>query len=316
MNAHNKQVFVSYHSDDLDFVQQLARQLSERLPAIDLVYDRLLPPGASFAETLISGINRSDVILAVLSPSYLASTWARQELNVAIERSLNSDTRLIPLLLRPCNPHGYISLLNGIDFTKNQDQALTDLIWGITGERPLGATGDDPGHPTNDIDPDELMALKTGNRLFTSKGNEEQNEVSTFSQPEGLQRCFVMMPFNSSALEYVYENIVSPIAAQFGVCERGDDAFGSNVIMSDIVDKMKSCTYAIADLTGKNANVFYELGICHALGKRVLLLAQSVEDVPFDVRHLRVLLYEYSPPGCDRLKANLLNNLKSMIHSP
>jgi hypothetical protein len=44
-----KQVFVSYHDEDLDFVQQLERQLVNKLP-IDLIYDRVLPAGASFAK--------------------------------------------------------------------------------------------------------------------------------------------------------------------------------------------------------------------------------------------------------------------------
>jgi hypothetical protein len=50
----------------------------------------------------------------------------------------------------------------------------------------------------------------------------------------------------------------------------------------------------VADLTGKNANIFYEVGIAHTLEKPVLLLAQPMSDVPFDLRHKRVLLYKYS----------------------
>jgi hypothetical protein len=54
-------------------------------------------------------------------------------------------------------------------------------------------------------------------------------------------------------------------------------------------------------------------GICHALDKPVLLLAQSVEDVPFDLRHRRVLLYEYSPLGCKRLEGMLADNMKAVL---
>jgi hypothetical protein len=270
-----------------------------------------LPAGASFAETLITGINKSEFILAVLSPDYLASAWAKQELNVAIERSLSSDTTLIPLLLRPCNPTGYITLLKWIDFTKNQNEALTDLVWAITGERPLTATGGDPDHPS--IDAAELADIRSENRRFTSKDPEKTDATGNSTQPEGRARCFVIMPFNSSDLQWIYENIVKPAASKRAICERGDDAFGSNVVMEDIFNKIKSSSFAIADLTGKNANVFYELGICHALGKPVLLLAQSVEDLPFDIRHRRVLLYEYSPPGCSRLQTELEKHLGRML---
>jgi nucleoside 2-deoxyribosyltransferase len=69
----------------------------------------------------------------------------------------------------------------------------------------------------------------------------------------------------------------------------------------------------LADLTRKNANVFYEVGICHALAKPVLLLAQSIDEVPFDLRHRRVLLYEYSPRGCKRLEGALKENMSAVL---
>ena len=69
----------------------------------------------------------------------------------------------------------------------------------------------------------------------------------------------------------------------------------------------------LADLTGKNANVFYEVGICHALDKPVLLMAQSMDDVPFDLRHRRVLIYEYTPRGVKRLEKALTDHLKAML---
>ena len=77
---------------------------------------------------------------------------------------------------------------------------------------------------------------------------------------------------------------------------------GSNVIMDDILKSIESADLVLADLSRRNANVFYEVGICHALHKPVLLLAQSIDDVPFDLRHRRVLLYEYSARGCTRLE--------------
>jgi TIR domain len=306
-----KQVFVSYHSEDLDFVQQLERQLANKLP-IDLIYDRVLPAGASFAKTLISGISRSDITLALLSPSYLNSPWAAQELKIAIERSLDGDTTLIPVILKPCDPRGYVSLLKPIDFTKNQDEALTELIWGITGERPMAATGDSPGRPTNEIDPAELAAVRTENRGF-EKSPDRREEDATSSQSTKVRCCFVIMPFNDPNLDHIYKTVIVPAASAHGVCERGDDAFGSNVIMDDVLSKIRSCTFAIADLTGRNSNVLYELGICHAIGKPVLLLAQSVEDLPFDLRHRRVVIYQNTPLGVDKLEVQIKQNLQAMV---
>jgi hypothetical protein len=111
--------------------------------------------------------------------------------------------------------------------------------------------------------------------------------------------CFVVMPFSSDELNIVYEDFVHPaIESECGLrCERGDDLFGSDVIMDNIQRNIERARLVIADLTGRNANVFYEVGIAHTLKKPVLLLAQSISDVPFDLRHRRVLLYEYSPRG-------------------
>ena len=122
------------------------------------------------------------------------------------------------------------------------------------------------------------------------------------------------MPFDED-LQVVYEDFVRPTLVD-GCnlhCERGDDVFGSNVIMEDILKSISSADVILADLTRKNANVFYEVGICHALGKPVLLLAQSIDDVPFDLRHRRVLLYDYSPRGCKRLEETLSKNMKAVL---
>jgi hypothetical protein len=97
------------------------------------------------------------------------------------------------------------------------------------------------------------------------------------------------------------------------VCERGDDVFGSNVVMEDIITSIKKSHLIIADLTRKNPNVFYEVGIAHTLGKQVLLLAQSIDDVPFDLRHRRVLLYQYTPHGCKRLEKLLKEKMTQLL---
>ncbi len=52
--------------------------------------------------------------------------------------------------------------------------------------------------------------------------------------------------------------------------------------------------YIIADLTGRNPNVFYELGIAHALNKKSNPLTQDLTDVPFDLKHIRCIVYEDS----------------------
>jgi hypothetical protein len=155
--------------------------------------------------------------------------------------------------------------------------------------------------------------------LFKSRTGEtaigQQHGPAVERQAEGKKHCFVVMPFGDADLQVVYEDFVKPTLVD-GCnlhCERGDDVFGSNVIMEDILKSIDGADVILADLTRKNANVFYEVGICHALGKPVLLLAQSIDDVPFDLRHRRILLYEYSPRGAKRLEGTLKQNMLAVL---
>lgn len=319
------QVFISYSHTDRAFVQRLVADLEARLPQIEVFYDMLIAPGASWADQLAAQIERADIILAVLSPDYLGSSWAQQEVNVALERQLREDARLLPLLIRPCTPTGLLSQLTWVDFTEDYEAALARLIWGITGERPRAAKGEQPGVPTTTLAPSEVESLRrevhAAVELFKSRtgepspGQQVVQLVSARTKNEGKRRCFVVMPFGDQDLQVVYEDFVKPtLENSCGLqCERGDNVFGSNVIMDDILESIGAADVILADLTRKNANVFYEVGICHALAKPVLLLAQSIEDVPFDLRHRRVLLYEYSPRGCKRLEGTLSENMNAVL---
>jgi len=316
-------VFISYSHSDRAFVERLVGDLVKRLPQLNIVYDKLVEPGASWALSLSAQIERAEIVLAVLSPDYLASVWAQHELSVALDRQLKNHARLIPVLLRPCVVTGLLAGLAWIDFTEDYEAALASLVWGITGERPKAAKGEQPGDPTTVLEPSEVDSLRrevhAAVELFKSGIGEAETAQQAGQHPpariEDKRRCFVVMPFSDKDLQVVYEDFIQPTLTTGCSlhCERGDDVFGSNVIMEDIMRSITAADVIVADLTGKNANVFYEVGICHALGKPVLLLSQSSDDVPFDLRHRRVLLYDYSPRGCKRLEAMLRESMKAML---
>jgi len=215
-----------------------------------------------------------------------------------------------------------LSQLTWVDFTGEYEAGLARLIWGITGERPRFAKGEEPGVPIKAIDPREVEALRRDVQAAVELFKSRAAGAVLVEQPteharvlEDKRRCFIVMPFGDQDLQVVYEDFVKPILVD-GCnlhCERGDDVFGSNVIMEDILRSISAADVILADLTRKNANVFYEVGICHALGKPVLLLAQSIDDVPFDLRHRRVLLYDYSPRGCKRLEGTLRQNMNAVL---
>jgi hypothetical protein len=125
--------------------------------------------------------------------------------------------------------------------------------------------------------------------------------------------CFVLMPF-SKELAALYQNhIRAAVESQGLTCMRADELFSPGQVMEQIWEEMNRAGLIIADLTGKNPNVFYELGIGHTLGKPVILMAQSENDVPFDLRHLRFIRYEFTPHGCPQLEEDLRKAVQSVL---
>ena len=116
---------------------------------------------------------------------------------------------------------------------------------------------------------------------------------------------FVAMPFQE-VLKPVYTNHIRKVAEQLGhSCKRGDDFFTVNEIMDDVWSAIFHSRLCIVECTGRNANVFYELGIAHTIGRKTILITQTMDDVPFDVRHLRTIVYEYTPRGMDEFESRL-----------
>lgn len=124
--------------------------------------------------------------------------------------------------------------------------------------------------------------------------------------------CFVLMPFCEDLRE-IYEECITVAVKKCGmVCERADDIFHNTSIMEVIWTKICSAEIIIADLTGKNPNVFYEVGIAHTLGKEVILITQNDEDVPFDLRHIRYIKYGVTKRGQIALVKELEMTIKSI----
>jgi hypothetical protein len=101
---------------------------------------------------------------------------------------------------------------------------------------------------------------------------------------------FVIMPF-SQGMKEVYSAIVDCCRSFDLSVKRGDDIFGVSHVIEDVWSCIYSSNIIVCDCTGKNANVFYELGIAHTLGKEVLLITRDETDVPFDLRHWRYITY-------------------------
>jgi hypothetical protein len=85
-----------------------------------------------------------------------------------------------------------------------------------------------------------------------------------------------------------------------------------SAVIQDVFDLIFTSSIIIADISRKNPNVFYEIGIAHTLGKYVVPIAQSTEDIAFDVGHHRVLKYSLEGDGRTKLKNGLQSRLKTI----
>ena len=116
--------------------------------------------------------------------------------------------------------------------------------------------------------------------------------------PKSPHDLFVVMPFRPQ-LKAVYTNHITRVARDLKLTfARGDDFFTTlSSVMHDIWVAIAASRIIIADCTGRNPDVFYEIGIAHTIGIPVILITQNVKDVPFDIRHLRYIHYSLTLKG-------------------
>jgi hypothetical protein len=107
--------------------------------------------------------------------------------------------------------------------------------------------------------------------------------------------CFVIMPFRPE-LHYLYLFLKRHIEERHNIdCERGDAQILTKPLLDKIADYIRRADVIIADCTGRNANVFYELGMAHAIDKKVILLTQDdIREAPADIRHYEFIKYTLS----------------------
>lgn len=138
--------------------------------------------------------------------------------------------------------------------------------------------------------------------------------------------CFVISPIGKKrSKEYklfkeILDHIIKPTVHSSGMdlkVVRADDIQKPGSIIRDIIIYLHSSRVVIADLTGKNPNVFYELGVRHSLAPRTILIAQDISDVPSDLQDFRVITYSTSSPeDINNFSCKLKSYLKDIANDP
>lgn len=115
-----------------------------------------------------------------------------------------------------------------------------------------------------------------------------QNDIKS-TKPKPF--IFVLMPFDETFND-TYKFGIKGAAEDAGCyAERVDEQIFTEGILERVFNQINKADVIVADMTGRNSNVFYEVGYAHALNKIVLLLTQKAEDIPFDLKHHQHTVY-------------------------
>ncbi len=125
-------------------------------------------------------------------------------------------------------------------------------------------------------------------------------------------------------MEHIYSKWIKPTVESITVsgnsnqklsCHRADKDVSPGEIISHVIENLLDSFIVIADLSDRNPNVFYELGVRHAVSNNTILIARSLDDIPFDLRQLRTILYSYDPPGLINLRDTLKETIQNILDS-
>ena len=142
--------------------------------------------------------------------------------------------------------------------------------------------------------------------------------------------CFVIMPIGTQTIgevtiteeklrekyDYIIKNAIKKVLPSLDVI-RADEELNPSSISNDIFTKLMHSRFVIADITYPNPNVFYELGIRHAIRPGTILIREKIDfSIPFDISHLRHIEYTQEPSGMDKLADQLKRRFEFYSNNP
>lgn len=125
--------------------------------------------------------------------------------------------------------------------------------------------------------------------------------------------AFVLMPFSDDYTDVYMSGIKLACDGAGLKCERVDQQHFDDTILERIYNEIRKADVIIAEMSGMNSNVFYEVGYAHALKKRVILVTREAKDIPFDLKHHQHIVYEGKTYV---LREQLTEKLKWCLENP
>lgn len=209
-------------------------------------------------------------------------------------------------------------LTNWTSYIQGHERLLRSLSW------------NDPDYPGNVLD----MLVAMQNRSDGSLEKVQAYVMQKFSNVAGAaaqvaafsntQRIIgytyelpkndvigVMMPFEG--FSEVYDAIKAACASTSFEAKRADEMWGHSMFMRDILELVNHSAVVVCDLTGRNPNVFYEMGLAHAWGRPVIPITQNKDDIPSDLQAHRYLIYLNNFEGKKTLTKQLAERLTTIL---
>lgn len=313
--------FISYSNRDREFANSLLIALEKRNLKIAIDY-RDFRIGSPVIKEMERLIENSRYTITVLSPDYLVSNWTDFELLTASTADPAARLRkIIPVMHREVALPARLKHLTYLDFTKNFDTSLERLTKALSPKyNKQVETEKLPIQPSSEI----MLEILESNRqmldIINQMASRPSSDVfSIFGKTDGVVEsnlCFVLMPFKPDWSIKLFEQHIKPTGNKLGLdVVRADNIYGVTAIIRDIWIKINRARIIIADLTTKNPNVFYEVGLAHAIGKDVILITQDMADVPFDLQSLRCVVYSLVLDGPDKFCSDLENTIKAVLNT-
>ena len=143
-----------------------------------------------------------------------------------------------------------------------------------------------------------------------------------------MKTCFLITPIGEEGSEIrkksdeVLEYIITPACIKYDYSViRADKISNSGLVTKAIIEQVLSADLVIADLTGSNPNVFYELAIRHSFRKPAIQIIKGNTKIPFDVANMRTISYDTSLEGADSAKKEIESMIESIengeiVHNP
>jgi hypothetical protein len=136
------------------------------------------------------------------------------------------------------------------------------------------------------------------------------------------KRCFVISPIGAvgsserKAADQALKHLIRKALADAYVIERADESVNPGSITPTMIASILEADLVVADLTGFNPNVFYELAMAHGYSKPTVHIQHTGERPPFDVKDMRIITYDMDPDTLEGAQKALREFAKYVVENP